>query len=237
MPRKTRGAAFDLQRDTTADSPTPPPGADPQPEAGAEADPPMGGQDRGPHALPALPELPPLPGPTALQSVPPAVSKPASPPLVSQTPRGSGGRPPSPIPQHEGNDGEAPVEPGQQRITKIPARVPADLYDQALHLVTGIGRPSWGQLVAWTCQDHHDQVLELLTRPREDTAARQPRGQNRQGTAALQVTARLTPDELAVVQDLIATAAAITQATITRTNLVIAALTVATRLAPGRPLD
>lgn len=57
---------------------------------------------------------------------------------------------------------------------------------------------------------------------------RRPRGQNRQGTAALQVTASLTSDELAIFEDLMKQAQQKGK-TVTRRQAVIAALTVATR--------
>lgn len=117
----------------------------------------------------------------------------------------------------------------RQTMTAVPARVPAELYGKALPLVTGIGRPSWGQLVAWTCEDSSAEVLVELLEPDQLGAGRRPRGQNRQGTAGLQVTARLNADEFTAFEQVMQQASRKAEAPVTRTKVVIAALTVATR--------
>ena len=216
MPRQQRRGAFDLDRDVLADSPTPP--------ATTEASPATGGA-----LLPKLyGDLPPLPahstspentdteqhagprGPT--RGVRDASSEPGEGRQAASRPRGAGGRPSGASRDAEGG------------IIKVPARVPASLYDQALPLVTGIGKPSWGQLVAWTCQDHRDDVLAELAQ-KDQATDRRPRGQNRHGTAGLQVTARLTSDEFTIFEDAMKQAQGKTQGEVTRTKLVIAALT------------
>lgn len=132
-------------------------------------------------------------------------------------PRGVGGRPAV---------GKEPID----GISKVPARVPAELYAGALSLVKGVGKPSWGQLVAWTCQDHGDDVLaQVLELAEASVGARRPRGQNREGTAALQVTARLDSAELAAVDEVLNRAHGKAERKVTRTMVIIGALTVATR--------
>lgn len=117
----------------------------------------------------------------------------------------------------------------RQTITVVPAQVPVELYDKALPLITGIGRPSWGQLVAWTCQDKSTAILAELTEPDQSGSIRRPRGQNRQGTAGLQVTARLNADEFTAFDQVMQQASRKAETPVTRTQVVIAALTVATR--------
>lgn len=115
-------------------------------------------------------------------------------------------------------------------MTRIPARVPADLYEQATPLVKGIGRPSWGQLVAWTCIDHRDKVLDHVRSQIDGKGRREPRGQNREGTAGLQVTASVDTGELTAIDTIIKSVQAKTSDTkVTRTMVVIGALDVAVR--------
>lgn len=119
-------------------------------------------------------------------------------------------------------------------MAAVSARVPTELYDKALALFTGIGRPSWGQLVAWTCQDNAPEVLAELLEPNQPDTSRRPRGQNRQGTAGLQVTARLNADEVTAFDQLMQQATRKAESPVTRTKVVIAALTVATRAEAAR---
>lgn len=139
----------------------------------------------------------------------------------SARPRGAGGKAP------------APARPGG--ITAVPARVPGGLYEAALPLVRGVGRPSWGQLVAWTCQDHPDQVRAAVQRLIADApGSRRPRGQNRPGAAGVQVTARVSADELQVMESVRrACEERADGGPPTRTVVLIAALTVAVELAEG----
>lgn len=90
-------------------------------------------------------------------------------------------------------------------------------------------------MVAWTCQDNGTDVLAELVYPDQPGASRRPRGQNRRGTAGLQVTARLDADELAAFDQVMRQATQKATRPVTRTRVVIAALTVATRTAssPG----
>lgn len=83
--------------------------------------------------------------------------------------------------------------------------------------------------MAWTCEDSTAEVLAELIEPDQPSASRRPRGQNRQGTAGLQVTARLNADEFTAFKQVMQQAARKAEAPVTRTKVVIAALTVATR--------
>ncbi len=134
----------------------------------------------------------------------------------SPKPRGVGGRPSSEIRE----DG---------RITPVATRIPGRLYEAALPLVKGVGKPSWGQLVAWTCQDHEDGVrAQVDALAKVVSMPRRLRGQNREGEATMQVTARLLPAELDVLEKLRAALDEIVDPQVTRTMVVVAALTVAT---------
>lgn len=145
-----------------------------------------------------------------------------APPHDTGTPRGVGGRPPQ-------------ARAATSRITATAARVPIDLYDAAEDLVKGRGKPSWGQLIAWTCHTRQQAVInEVLARTQPATGL-VPRGQNKRGTASTQITARFTLDEHSTfdrTRELAQTAADTAQdprdEPITATLVVIAALQVAT---------
>jgi hypothetical protein len=99
-------------------------------------------------------------------------------------------------------------------------RIPRDLYLAVVdHLLGGVERPSYGQLVAWTCQDHPDEVLTALPVTAPD--ARIPRGR-RLAAESVQVTLR-GQAEIPIIDQLA------TRAETTRTAITIAALTVAIR--------
>jgi len=207
LPRKTAKNVFAADRDVQADAPSDPT-----------------------TLLPKVGQLPPPP-PLAPASAP---AEPAAPPATSKetsdpaTDRGSGGeRAKSSRPRGVGGRPTAGQEPADG-ITKVPARVPAELYAAAQPLVKGVGKPSWGQLIAWTCQDHKDAVVTAVLELAR-TAGRRPRGQNQQGTPGLQVTARLDQTELPAVDEVLKLAAQKADRKVTRTMVVIASLTVATQ--------
>ncbi|MDN5797265.1 MAG: hypothetical protein L0H79_16130 [Intrasporangium sp.] len=114
--------------------------------------------------------------------------------------------------------------------------MPVELYDRAEELVKGRGKPSWGQLVAWTCQTRQQEVVDEVLRQLRPADGLVPRGPNRRGRGATQVTARFTLDEQdTFAQTRGAAAAAVTDsdlpaddAHVTATIVVIAALEVAT---------
>lgn len=211
--------------------------------------------------LPPLDNLPPLaPGPQ-VPAAPPTPATPAGTPGDQDAtgqgrgagrPRGVGGRPPGTkskdAKESRDSSGSSSAEPKREqrseprpetkqdakpdsRIVRVPARVPADLYDRALPLVKGIGRPSWGQLVAWTCQDHKTQVVAAIVAA-TTVEGRRPRGQGVVGTAGLQVTCRLFPDERPPVDAVLKDAQAKVKTKVTRTMVVLAALEVATTTTP-----
>lgn len=140
----------------------------------------------------------------------------------------------------------APVSPGRPRgvggrparatgrITATAARVPVELYEVVEPLVKGPGKPSWGQLIAWTCQTRREEVVGAvvaLLRPPEGLV---PRGQNKQARGTTQITARFTLPEHATFVDTLEAAQSAADAEnlvvpATATSVVIAALEVASR--------
>lgn len=115
------------------------------------------------------------------------------------------------------------------RITRVPARVPSALYEAALPLVKGVGKPSRGQLVAWTCQDHETVVrAQIATLAAAAASPRRVRGQNREGEATVQVTPAFTVGERVVFEGLREKAQQDADVPMTRTMVVTAALKVAT---------
>ena len=208
MPRAARKPAFALDRDVQADAPAAPPN---EPALLPKLD-----EDLPP--LPAGPIVQPTPGESPPQPEASSESRrqdrPAGESKAAARPRGAGGR--------------SVASESVGTITKVPARVPAALYDAAQPLVKGVGKPSWGQLISWTCQDHKDEVVAAVLEHAR-TVARRPRGQNLQGTAGLQVTARLDRNELPAVDEVLDLASRKAERKVNRTMVVIAALTVATR--------
>jgi hypothetical protein len=209
-----------MDRDTSADTPTAPAPA---------------------VKLPPVEDLPPLPAapPTAAaradapaQKAEPAAERDAAEQgRGAGKPRGSGGRPAGPrakdAPTSETKPEPKPDAKPTVTITRIPARVPGELYELALPLVKGLGMPSWGQLVSWTCADHRaDVVASIVANARAES--RRPRGQGVVGTAGNQVTARLYPDELAPLEAVMKDAKGKIDQKVTRTMVVLAALEVAT---------
>ena len=231
-PRRARANAFDLTRtdrdDVDLTFPTPPL-SDLLPRTAERTS----AQDPSLHQ-PSRRQAPP-----ALSAAPPAVTKSLSPlrtvpdrPAATRDegssltpvdePRGVGGRPPL-------------AKAGASRITSTAARVPIELYDNAEDLVKGRGKPSWGQLIAWTCSTRQHEVINEVLTQTEPAPGLVPRGQNKRGTASTQITARFTPDEHATFTHTreLAQAAADTaeypvEGPVTATLVVIAALRVAT---------
>jgi hypothetical protein len=226
LPRRAPRNAFAVDRDTSADKPA---------QVAAAK-------------LPPIEDLPPLPAPAA--PAPPAAATAAvqeetvSSPEQQATgqqgrgaskPRGAGGRPSGgkskDAPAGEAKPDAKPETKAETKsavtITRIPARVPGELYELALPLVKGLGMPSWGQLVSWTCADHRsDVVASIVANARAE--ARRPRGQGVVGTAGNQVTARLYPEELAPLEAVVKEAKGKIDHKVTRTMVVLAALEVAT---------
>jgi hypothetical protein len=115
--------------------------------------------------------------------------------------------------------------------TASAVRIPKPLYDEIqLMLMPMIERPSYAQIIAWTCEDHRSDVLDELARAtrRSDRA---PRGR-RLAADGVPVTPRFQPDELQLLEDVIGEAAE-DGAKITRTAAVVAALRVAIKHGVG----
>lgn len=120
------------------------------------------------------------------------------------------------------------------RITATAARVPVELYEVVEPLVKGPGRPSWGQLVAWTCQTKQADVIDGVLAQLRPPEGLVPRGQNKQARGTTQITARFTiPEHTTFVDTLDAAREAADVEALpipaTATAVVIAALEVASR--------
>ena len=211
-PRRARANAFDLDRvdrdDVEVTTPAPPLGD-------------------------LLPKVAPQVVPTTKS---PRVASPAKPEPATEvaTPRPVGERPVGERPRGSGGRPSATDSPS--RITATAARIPVELYDRAEVLVKGRGRPSWGQLIAWTCQTRSDEVVaEVLALLRPVEGVLVPRGQNKRGVGATQITARFTAPEHSAFEHTRAQAQRAAQGSpdlpdeVTATAVVSAALAVAAR--------
>lgn len=206
-PRRVRSNAFDLTRQDRDDVDITP------------APPPLG--QLLARVTPQATPTEPAPTTETPRAAPPQPAQPAV-GMHRDRPRGSGGR--------------AASRGGTGRITATAARVPVEVYDKAEALVKGRGLPSWGQLVAWTCSTHQRDVVEevvRLLRPIEGTLV--PRGQNKRGAPATQITARFTMAEQRQFEqarheaETAMAAAGAESRDVTATAVVTAALIVATR--------
>jgi hypothetical protein len=99
------------------------------------------------------------------------------------------------------------------------------LYEAVVRDLLGplVERPSYAQIVAWTCQDHPGEVNAELER-HVSTEARAPRGR-RLASDSVPLTPRFLATELALVDAIIKDVAG--TAKVTRTAAVVAALRVA----------
>ena len=169
MPKRVRSNAFDVSRTD---------------------------RDEAEVTSPPLSDLLPRVTPTAVPSPVPSTSSPA--------PAESDGPPPTAAPAGDARR-SAPTErprgaggrarASTSRITATPARVPVELYTRAEALVKGPGKPSWGQLVSWTCQRHADDVVAAVLDQLRPAEGLVPRGQNKRGRGTTQITARFTLEE------------------------------------------
>ena len=128
--------------------------------------------------------------------------------------RGSGGRP---------RRGQADTD----ETTVVSAvRIPKPLYDALVQNLLGgmVERPSYAQIVAWTCEDHPDDVLAEINHA-VSLAARAPRGR-KLATEGVPLALRFRRDERSALDDLVARAKA---GPTTRTAAVTAALRVAVK--------
>ncbi|MEO7285378.1 MAG: hypothetical protein ABI140_00490 [Jatrophihabitantaceae bacterium] len=129
--------------------------------------------------------------------------------------RGSGGRPN----RSQGEPADAPS------VSAV--RIPKALYDAVVgELLAGrVERPSYAQIVAWTCEDHPDDVLAELDRAVE-FAERVPRGR-KLATEVVPLAVRFRPEERRALEDLVERSAS--AGAVTRTAAVTAALRVAVK--------
>ena len=119
------------------------------------------------------------------------------------------------------------VVPGTDGPTTVVAvRIPRALYESVVRDLLGalVEKPSYAQIIAWTCQDHPDEVRAELQR-QVAADGRAPRGR-RIASDSVPLTPRFQPAELAVL-DAVAAEVADGPGKVTRTAAVIAALRVA----------
>jgi hypothetical protein len=131
--------------------------------------------------------------------------------------RGGGGRPAS-RPRSAENESSA--------VSAV--RIPKPLYDAVVHdlLAGAIERPSYAQIVAWTCEDRPDDVLAELARATTQQS-RTPRGR-KLAVEGVPLTLRFQTDERRHL-DALLTRATTSATRITRTAGVVAALRVAVK--------
>jgi len=129
--------------------------------------------------------LPPAPSPSPTRA-PTRTPEPLSSPRINEP------RQPKPsLPKAQDAAGERPqrtqrgasVRPedqhsgtGKAGVTVVAVRIPKALYDAVVHDLLGglVERPSYAQIIAWTCEDHAEEVIAELTYT--TTSARAPRG-------------------------------------------------------------
>jgi len=118
--------------------------------------------------------------------------------------------------------------PGQSTVVVAAARLPQELYEAlSTFLSASPERPSYAQLISWTCQDRPAAVVDDLALS-SASLARVPRGRVKAAPFAL-VTPRFLPDEIGAVDAVQQRAAAELDQPITRTQVICAAIRVAMR--------
>lgn len=173
----------------------------------------------------------PRPAAVAPQAPAPAPrSQPTQAPAPRQ-PRGHGGRPvtrrgptPTRVRDESSATGRVPVA----------VRIPRLLYEDVNNdLLSGPERPSYGQLVVWTCEDHPDTVASTVRAARPQPGSRRPRGR-RLAADTVQVTLRLTVEERDLLDGIINDVkAGGPGGVVTRTEVATAALRLALEAAPS----
>lgn len=182
---------------------------------------------------------PPAPGtapPVALESAAPtldtsqrreepvAITPAPRTPRPQSTPRrarGQGGRPPAPQQRTTTPAATETIESGR---VPVAVRIPRSLYEGInIQLLAGPERPSYGQLVVWTCEDHPDEVAAEVRNAHPQPGSRRPRGR-RLAADTVQVTLRLTLEERGLLDNIAATVRAMQPGLITRTEVATAAL-------------
>lgn len=123
---------------------------------------------------------------------------------------------------------DAPVQQtpaGNAKTAVVPVRVPRPLYEALVRELLGplVEKPSYAQVIAWTCTDHPDDVRAELRRM-TNRNARAPRGR-RIAADTVPLTPRFRPAEL----DILDSVTREVDGDATRTAAVIAALRVAVK--------
>lgn len=140
--------------------------------------------------------------------------------------RGQGGRP----------NRQRPTTPATVESARVPVavRIPRPLYEDInIQLLAGPERPSYGQLVVWTCEDHPNEVATEVRNARPQPGSRRPRGR-RLAADTVQVTLRLTVEERSLLDDIANTIRATHPGLITRTEVATAALRCALNTPPAQ---
>jgi len=118
--------------------------------------------------------------------------------------------------------------PAPSTVVVAAARLPQDLYEAlTVFLSASPERPSYAQLISWTCQDQPAAVVDDLALSAA-SLARVPRGRVKAAPFAL-VTPRFLPDEIGAVDTVQQRAAAELDQPITRTQVICSAIRVAIR--------
>lgn len=124
-----------------------------------------------------------------------------------------------------------PSATGDIRATVVAVRVPRPLYETVVRDLLGpmVEKPSYAQVIAWTCQDHPQEVQLELERISE-LSLRTPRGR-RIAADTVPLTPRFQPAELATLDGLLQAV----RDGATRTAAVVAALRVAVKQGISSP--
>jgi hypothetical protein len=147
----------------------------------------------------------------------PAAPKPAS---TRRRARGQGGRPPL----QRTTTTRPAAETVESARVPVAVRIPRSLYEDInTQLLAGPERPSYGQVVVWTCEDHPADVAAQVRNARPQPGSRRPRGR-RLAADTVQVTLRLTLEERALLDEIADTVRATQPGLITRTEIATAAL-------------
>lgn len=145
----------------------------------------------------------------------------------ARQPKGQGGRPPV-----RSTAERAATEQGSGTRVAVAVRIPPTLYNDVNNsLLSGPERPSYGQLVLWTCEDHPDDVVVAVREALPQPGVRRPRGHTL-ASEGVQITLRMTIEERDFLDGIADRARPTPHAKrVTRTEVATAAL----RLALVRP--
>lgn len=221
MSAKRRRQVFDPNRLSDIDDLLPPPEVEPvkpaEPTADAEV-------EKWPEPASVAPAA--RPAPEAERRL--MVDRVKEPPPPRQ-PKGQGGRP-----LGRSTDARTEVEPGVGARVAVAVRIPPTLYnDVNTDLLAGPERPSYGQLVLWTCEDYPDDVVAAVRAARPQPGARRPRG-HALASEGVQITLRMTTEERDFLDGIADQARPAPHAKrVTRTEVATAALRLALSRTPG----